>query len=119
MRGIGGGPAGGGWSTAEDLVRFAEALKSGKLVSPKTFELMTTAKPELNAPQYGYGFGVDAQTGVVGHSGGFPGISSNLDIFKGTGYVAVVLSNYGGGASQPVVDKIRTLVRSRTTPVAP
>jgi len=115
---IRGGPAGGGYSTAEDLVRFAEALKSGKLVSPNTFELMTTPKPELNSPQYGYGFGVDAQTGVVGHSGGFPGISSNLDIFKGTGYLAVVLSNYGG-ASQPVVEKIRTLVRSRTTPVAP
>jgi hypothetical protein len=79
---------------------------------------MTTAKPELNSPQYGYGFGVDAQTGVVGHSGGFPGISSNLDIFTGTGYVAVVLSNYGG-ASQPIGDKIRTLVRSRTTVTAP
>jgi CubicO group peptidase (beta-lactamase class C family) len=115
---IRGGPAGGGYSTAEDLVRFAEALKSGTLVSPKTFELMTTAKPELNSPQYGYGFGVDAQTGVVGHSGGFPGISSNLDIFKGTGYVAVVLSNYGG-ASQPIADKMRTLVRSRTTAAAP
>jgi len=48
----------------------------------------------------------------VGHSGGFPGISSNLDIFKGTGYVAVVMSNYGGG-SQPVVEKIRALVKAR------
>ena len=117
MHVIRGGPAGGGYSTAEDLVRFAEALKSGKLVSPTTFELLTTPKPELNSPQYGYGFGVDAQTAVVGHSGGFPGISSNLDIFKGTGYVSVVLSNYGG-ASQPVVDKIRTLVRSRMAPGA-
>jgi CubicO group peptidase (beta-lactamase class C family) len=108
-----GGPAGGGYSTAEDLVRFAEALKTGKLVSSATFELMTTPKPDLNSPRYGYGFGVDPATNVVGHSGGFPGISSNLDIFKGTGYVAVVLSNYGG-ASQPVVEKIRTLVRSRT-----
>jgi CubicO group peptidase (beta-lactamase class C family) len=113
-----GGPAGGGYSTAEDLVRFAEALKSGKLVSRQTFELITTPKAELNSPQYGYGFGVDAQTGIVGHSGGFPGISSNLDIFKGTGYVAVVMSNYGG-ASQPVVEKIRTLVRSRTSAVTP
>jgi len=68
----------------------------------------------VNSPQYGYGFGVDPETKIVGHSGGFPGISSNLDIFKGTGYVAVVLSNYGGG-SQPVVEKIRTLVRGRTT----
>ena len=109
-----GGPAGGGYSTAEDLLRFAEGLKSGKVVSAATFELMTTPKPEVNSPQYGYGFGVDPETMIVGHSGGFPGISSNLDIFKGTGYVAVVLSNYGGG-SQPVVEKIRTLVRGRTT----
>ncbi|HEX6050537.1 MAG TPA: serine hydrolase domain-containing protein, partial [Gemmatimonadaceae bacterium] len=108
-----GGPAGGGYSTVEDLLTFAEALKAGKLVSAQTFELMTTPKPELSSPAYGYGFSVDPETHVVGHSGGFPGISSNLDIFKGTGYVAVVLSNYGG-ASQPVVEKIRNLVRTRT-----
>lgn len=109
-----GGPAGGGYSTAPDLLRFAQALTSGKLVRPQTYELMTTPKPEVNSPRYGYGFGVDPESGIVGHSGGFPGISSNLDIFKGTGYVAVVMSNYGGG-SQPVVEKIRSLVRSRTT----
>ena len=111
-----GGPAGGGYSTAEDLLRFAEGLKAGKIVSAATFELMTTPKPEVNSPQYGYGFGVDPATKIVGHSGGFPGISSNLDIFKGSGYVAVVMSNYGGG-SQPVVEKIRSVVRSRTTSV--
>ena len=59
--------------------------------------------------------GVSSPAGIVGHSGGFPGISSNLDIFKGSGYVAVVMSNYGG-ASQPVVEQIRALVKSRTTP---
>ena len=86
MHVIRGGPAGGGYSTVGDLLRFAEALKGGKLVS--------------------------AATGIVGHSGGFPGISSNLDIFKGTGWVAVVQANYGG-ASQPVVEKIRALVTAR------
>jgi CubicO group peptidase (beta-lactamase class C family) len=113
MHVIRGGPAGGGYSTAEDLVRFAEALKGGKLVSAATYELLTTPKPDVHSLNYGYGFGVDPETGIVGHSGGFPGISSNLDIFKGTGYVAVVMSNYGG-ASQPVVEKIRSLVKSRT-----
>ena len=117
MHVIRGGPAGGGYSTAEDLVRFAESLKSGKLVSASTYELLTTPKPDVNSPDYGYGFGVNSQTGIVGHSGGFPGISSNLDIFKGSGYVAVVMSNYGG-ASQPVVEKIRALVRARTTGTA-
>ena len=118
MHVIRGGPAGGGYSTVEDLLRFAEALKAGKLVSPATFELLTTPKPELNSPRYGYGFGVDPIDGSAGHSGGFPGISSNLDIFKGTGYVGVVMSNYGGG-SQPIVNKIRNLVRSRTVPATP
>ncbi|MEO7457951.1 MAG: serine hydrolase domain-containing protein, partial [Gemmatimonadaceae bacterium] len=109
-----GGPAGGGYSTAPDLLRFAEAFTSGKLVTPATYELMTTPKPDVRSPGYGYGFQLDAQAGIVGHNGGFPGISSNLDIFKGTGYVAVVLANYGS-AGQPVVDKIRSLVRARMT----
>ena len=109
---IRGGPAGGGYSTAPDLLRFAEALRSGKLVTPATWELMTTPKPEVSSPRYGYGFQLNPEAGIVGHSGGFPGISSNLDIFTGTGYVAVVLANYGD-ADQPVVDKIRDLIRGR------
>jgi len=47
---IRGGPAGGGYSTAEDLVRFAEALKSGKLVSPNTFELIDDAEARAEFP---------------------------------------------------------------------
>ncbi|MFN8580845.1 MAG: serine hydrolase domain-containing protein [Gemmatimonadaceae bacterium] len=117
MHVIRGGPAGGGYSTAPDLLRFADALSSGTLVSPATYELMTTPKPDVSSPQYGYGFQLQPQTGIAGHSGGFPGISSNLDIFKGTGYVAVVLSNYGD-AGQPVVDKIRALVKARTSPTS-
>jgi hypothetical protein len=87
-------------------------LRSGKLVSPATYELMTTPKPEVTSPRYGYGFQLNPEAGIAGHSGGFPGISSNLDIFKGTGYVAVVIANYGD-AGQPVVDKIRAMVRGR------
>ena len=76
---------------------------------------MTTPKPAVHSPRYGYGFGVDPETGVVGHSGGFVGISSNLDIFKGSGYVAVVMSNYSN-ASQAVAQKMRELVLSRLGP---
>ena len=106
---IRGGPAGGGYSTVEDLLRFDVALRSGKLVGAEYVKLLLSAKPELNSPAYGYGFGVDAARRIVGHSGGFPGISSNLDMFLDGGYTAVVLSNYGGG-SPPVTEKIRELV---------
>jgi CubicO group peptidase (beta-lactamase class C family) len=105
---IRGGPAGGGYSTVRDLLAFAEAMRSGKLVSPATAERLWTAKPELNSPSYGFGFGVgrDPLGRGGGHSGGFSGISSNLDIYTDTGWTVVVLSNVDGGM-QPVAQKLR------------
>ena len=54
MHVIRGGPAGGGYSTVEDLLRFDVALRSGKLVGKKYVDLLTTPKPELQSPAYGY-----------------------------------------------------------------
>ena len=110
-----GGPAGGGYSTVEDLLRFAEALRGGKLVGPETVRLLTTPKPELSSPRYGYGFSTPPDGGPVGHSGGFDGISSNLDMYLESGYVAVVMSNYGGGSS-PVSARMRELIGRTTVP---
>ena len=95
---IKGGPAGGGYSTVEDLLRFDQALRSGKLVSRDTTAKMWTAKP--GSPDYGYGFGIYGAPGSrqVGHSGGFPGISANLAMFLDSGYTVAVLSNYDNGA---------------------
>jgi CubicO group peptidase (beta-lactamase class C family) len=109
MHVIRGGPAGGGYSTVEDLTRFAEALKSGKLVSAESFRQLTAPKPELNSPEYGYGFGIQMGGKIVGHSGGFPGINAQLDIYVGEDYTVAVMSNYGGGA-QPIAEKARTLL---------
>ena len=109
MHVIRGGPAGGGYSTVEDLTRFAEALKAGKLVSKESVRLLTTPKPELSSPEYGFGFGIQEGGRIVGHSGGFPGINSQLDIYLGDDYTMAVMSNYGGGA-QPVIEKARTLI---------
>ena len=110
MHVIRGGPAGGGYSTVGDLLRFARALQSGKLVGKEYVKLLTAPKPELNSPDYGYGFSIDTEPNTVGHSGGFSGISSELIIFTNSDFVAVVLSNYGGG-SQPVTTKIRALLQ--------
>ncbi|HZG53950.1 MAG TPA: serine hydrolase domain-containing protein [Pyrinomonadaceae bacterium] len=106
---IRGGPAGGGYSTVGDLLKFDTALRAGKLVGAEYVKQLLSAKPELNSPEYGYGFGVDTKNRIVGHSGGFAGISSNLDMFLDSGYTAIVMSNYGGG-SQPVIRKLQELI---------
>ena len=102
-----GGPQGGGYSTVEDLLKFDQALRSGKLVSAETLKLLTSPKPELNSPNYGYGFAAGGP--AVGHSGGFLGINSNLDMFLGSGWTAIVMSNYSQGAG-PVQTKMTRLI---------
>jgi CubicO group peptidase (beta-lactamase class C family) len=95
---IKGGPAGGGFSTVKDLHRFALALLSGKLVSKAMRDTMWT---DFKGSRYGYGFAVvDSPMGkAVGHSGGFPGINSQLDIYADLGYIVAAMCNYDTGAS--------------------
>lgn len=109
---IKGGPAGGGFSTAPDLFRFARALSDGLLLPAAVVPELWQPRPELGSPEYGYGFVISrtpAGAPVVGHSGGFPGINSNLDIFLDSGFTAVVLSNVDEG-SQIVLHQIRELL---------
>ena len=110
MHVIRGGPAGGGYSTVGDLVRFAAALRSGKLLTPEMFAEVIKPRPELNSENYGYGFGLSSD-GSVGHSGGFQGISSNLSFWPDGGWTVAVMGNYSG-AAQPVMAQIRQLIGS-------
>jgi len=85
------------------------ALQEGRLVSRDAVRLLTTPKPELGSPDYGFGFGISEDGRIVGHSGGFPGINSQLDIYLVDGYTVAVMGNYGG-AAQPVIEKSRALL---------
>ena len=106
-----GGPAGGGFSTVGDLHRFAQALTELRFLNKAHTQTLLSAKPELKSPSYGFGFSVreSAQDTIVGHGGGFHGISSNLDIYLKQGYVSAVMSNYDNG-SRPVEQKIREML---------
>jgi CubicO group peptidase (beta-lactamase class C family) len=106
---IRGGPAGGGYSTVDDLLSFSVALRGNKLVDAKLVEQLLSTKPGLNSTRYGYGFAIDRGNKIAGHSGGFVGISANLDMFLDNEFTVVVMSNYGRIASS-VADKIRELV---------
>ncbi len=112
-----GGPQGGGYSTAGDLLKFERALRTGKLASHESVKLLLSAKRELNSPEYGYGFQIDEQAKIAGHGGGFLGISSNLDMFQGTGWTAIVMSNYGRGDMIPR-QVMRELVAAQLQPDA-
>jgi len=106
-----GGPQGGGYSTVEDLLKFDQALRSNKLVGAEYVKILTTPKPDLNSPNYGYGFFADPNSPFTGHSGGFTGINSNLSMYFGTGWTAIVMSNYSRGAG-PVQQKMERLIEA-------
>jgi CubicO group peptidase (beta-lactamase class C family) len=110
-REIRGGPAGGGYSTAGDLVRFHMALKSYKLLSEESTKLVTTGKVDAGGPigRYGYGFGDKVFGGkhIVGHNGGSAGIAANFEMYLELGYTAVLLMNSDPPAMMPVIMGIR------------
>jgi CubicO group peptidase (beta-lactamase class C family) len=105
---IKGGPAGGGFSTVQDLHKFALALLGGKYVSEDSLKAMWT--DHLGA-DYGYGFSVSEgpEGKVVGHAGGFDGINSDLSVYLKPGYIVAVMSNTDRGAN-PVAAKIGALL---------
>jgi CubicO group peptidase (beta-lactamase class C family) len=87
--------AGGGYSTVEDLLKFANALQQHKLLNAQYTELLTTGKVEARGARYAYGFEDLTINGVrcFGHGGGAPGMNGDLKVCPGPGYVVAVLSN--------------------------
>jgi CubicO group peptidase (beta-lactamase class C family) len=92
-----GGPAGGGYSTAPDLLRLSHALGSGKLLKPETLALFSSPKPELSSPAYGYGFDLPVKgRDIAGHGGDFSdGTCADFIMTRDAEapYTAIVLSN--------------------------
>jgi D-alanyl-D-alanine carboxypeptidase len=94
--------AGGGYSTVGDLLRFAQALRAGRLLSKAT--LAEATRPHQQ--QYGYGFGVQGEGRLrsYGHGGGAPGMNGELRVFPRLGYVVVSLSNLDPPAASELVE---------------
>jgi D-alanyl-D-alanine carboxypeptidase len=94
--------AGGGYSTVGDLLRFAQALGSGRLLS----EAMLAEATRPHQQQYGYGFDVQGQGSLhsYGHGGGAPGMNGELRVFPELGYVVVSLSNLDPPAASELVE---------------
>lgn len=109
MHVIRGGPAGGGYSTVADLLRFDQALRSGKLLKQDSLAAAWTPVP--GPLGYGLGFFVQQTPAgrIVGHSGGFNGISADLSMYLDAGLTVAVLCN--DGLAAPLVQaKARELI---------
>jgi CubicO group peptidase (beta-lactamase class C family) len=91
-----GTPAGGGYSTVGDLLRFSDALIGNRLLDPAHLRLLTTGgMTGADGKLIAFDFG--GQTGdgrrYLGHNGGAPGMNGELRIFPDDNYVVVVLAN--------------------------
>lgn len=94
-------PGGGFISTAEDLLKFGNALIEEKLITQESLEAMFEIQPVSYAGnKYGLGWTLYGppphESVVIGHSGGQTGCSSQLFIVPQSKTVVVVLSNTSG-----------------------
>ncbi|MFX1251400.1 MAG: serine hydrolase domain-containing protein [Promethearchaeota archaeon] len=96
-----GSSAGGGYSTIDDLIAFAKALKKGDLLSERSIEIMrephtVNGIQPLRSEDYGYG----CQTGIIGkhsfygHGGGANGVATMLMIFPKINVIVAILTNW-------------------------
>jgi serine beta-lactamase-like protein LACTB len=89
-------------STPSDLVRFAMAINTGKLLRPATVQLLQTSQRLPSGQETGYGLGWDLetvalagkQTLLVGHDGeSLGGMVASVMTFPDHGIVVSVTSN--------------------------
>jgi D-alanyl-D-alanine carboxypeptidase len=95
-----GGPAGGGYTTVGDLIKFGDAVFGNVLLDKRHTEMLTTGKvPVDDLPEGGrYCFGLAEQYinghRVVGHIGNLSGIRSALKVYVDDGLSIAILSNF-------------------------
>jgi D-alanyl-D-alanine carboxypeptidase len=92
-----GTPAGGGYSTVDDIFAFARSIQSNRLLDPKHTSLLTTGKIDTGNGFYSLGLVVSSRNGVpwYGHGGSAPGVNGDLTIYPQSGYITAVLCNRG------------------------
>jgi CubicO group peptidase (beta-lactamase class C family) len=92
--------AGGASTTADDLLRFVDALRDGRLLDERHFSLLTrphVAMTPSGSQSYGYGTIVEQGPGGPswGHGGTARGTQFELRVYPQLDAALLVLSNYG------------------------
>lgn len=95
--GVIGSPAGGAYSTGADMVKFHRALVHHTLLKPVSLNTLWRGVTENADAQSEYGYGAEIEayggTRIVGHGGGWAGITNRFEMYPELGYTVVVLSN--------------------------
>ncbi len=96
--------AGGAISTVLDLVKWDEALFSGKVVKPATLAKMLSATALANGERTHYGLGLellnDRSRAVAGHAGEAFGFNATLYHYLDDHLTVIVLANQGDAATE-------------------
>lgn len=107
-------PMGGGYATADDLARFADALVGNRILNRDMTALVLTGYIDADyGGRDGYGFETRVVNGVkiAGHRGSLAGSSNQVEFYPDLGYVLVVLGNTDNG-TEAIAAHVRALLTS-------
>lgn len=101
-------PAGGGYSTVEDLHRFGVALRDGRLLDGDRLDQLVRPRIAAGTAHWSLGLRVASRNGAswYGHGGAAPGVNADVAIYPQSDYRTVVLSNRGHPHALNVADYI-------------
>lgn len=100
--GVKGSPAGGGYSTVDDMLKFCTALRGHILLNAKYTELALLPIRARTAKE--------TKPRCFGHAGGAPGVGSMFKMYLDLGYISVVLSNYDPEAMWTIDKRIEGMI---------
>lgn len=112
-------PAGDSYSTNADLLRFAQALRGGKLLKAHTLTSMFEDAVPAGPGSYAAGFGQRLSHGrhIRGHQGGSEGVTTDLAMIWETGGAVALTSNQGQSQTWMLAEQIANLLAAEgTTP---
>ena len=97
-------------STVGDFAKWQRALDAGKVVSPASYALMSTADTLASGKRINYGFGLvpgvfhDHKT--ISHTGGIPGFASAATYVPDDSLSIVVFTNYDAESPNTLVQNL-------------
>lgn len=107
-----GNPAGGGYSTATDLFKFARALKGGRLLDQRMTEYVLNGTfAGASGPKFGFALReqMSGTRRFIGNGGGAPGVNAEFRFEPAGDSTVVVLAN----ASPPAATQLLTEILGR------